>query len=835
MTRRNGTPEDASPIANTIPNRPADSAATVRPEPIDDSGAPQLTPTAPSRPSTAPSVSLRPGPPRDDESWVDAQDTLKVPIRPPIAEPPVSVSTRPSEPPLAETIKSAITGVGDRPSVAPEYLSLESLDDPSESTRPGIYRAGAEEGATNIPHVAIGETLQLPRYARRGDTLLINGITPHGRRLTFEQREDRQGWYVVAAGRRRRPTQRELGLVVNTITQELEAAIIPERRAEVRSAYRLAVASDQPGMHAPGLEAYRDVLLDEASAFSQGLTERLTIASIEYQAFKRFAIRHGHRIGAAFVQALGERLSDLFGDEKKVHIFHKTGKAFRMIAVDRSATEVEALMERVTSDDTKEWLVTRVWGDDSRTHPEEVHFHIGISTAYPSERDADYRALAQRLSDDVYRAGKLGQLAGHTSLVLAKADYRTTLYRWNISSEDELNDLAGSMDDGPADVMAEMSDYLHELVQADLEGMAVAGDVNALLYCATAREGFWQGTTAMRIAGGRLVRSFLDGEQLAPDEHSYVGGFDLGDEFYGMVIENDQLFFARGDINSAGATRVRAGLDCVQHAVGWRREDGGGIVGRFLDALVPTSEADAVQRIRDAAQASYEENAADQRLLVNDAVDISGFLHVADGRPITAEEIVQGAVLSLVLPGEENRRVEVLTRRSGFVLRLAIDGVELPAAVGDTKGRPQLKLRVRNTVASAAIAIVQVSRSELIDVINEVREENMLSDDQRLDVVGFLRHISDILLEYQVKVPSKILMALGEPYDSARFVGTFPLEEVRELHPGLFYEAVHHDLMNEAGPPGLDKELEQLIGHTMLTSLRPMRPAKPSSDKPTAR
>ena len=176
----------------------------------------------------------------------------------------------------------------------PELLLPIEPHDSSEITSAHAIGAAAR-GEPAPPPVALGETLQLVHYARRGDTLLITGITPHGRRLTFEQREDRQGWYVVAAGRRRRPTDRELGLVVATITQEMEAALAPERQAEVRSAYRLAGGSDQPGMPVGGLEAFRDLLLDECAAFIAGIIERLAVVAIEYQAFKRFANRHGHR------------------------------------------------------------------------------------------------------------------------------------------------------------------------------------------------------------------------------------------------------------------------------------------------------------------------------------------------------------------------------------------------------------------------------------------------------------------------------------------------------------------------------------------------------------
>ncbi len=733
---------------------------------------------------------------------------------------------RPSEPPLAETIRPAITGSGERP--IPDYASLASLDDPNESTRPSIYRGSVppvleESASAGQPHVALGETLQLVHYARRGDTLLISGITPHGRRLSFEQREDRQGWYVVAAGRRRRPTQRELGLVVATITAEMEAALIPDRQSEVRSAYRLAVASDQPGLRIYGLEAYRDVLLDEAAAFTGGQTDRLGVVAIDYQAFKRFANRHGHRIGEAFVQALGELLTELFDPIVGVQVFHKAGKSFRLVATDHSAADVQLLVERLVSEDSKAWLVERVWGAKPRTHPEEVNFYIGIAMAYASERESDYRALAQRLSDDAYRAAKLGQLKGHTSLGIAKSDYRTMVYRWNISSEDELQVLAAAMDDGPAEVMAEMSDYLHELVPADLEGMAVAGDLQALIHCAIARDGFWQGTTAMRIAGDRLLRRFLEAVATPEGEHDFVGGFDLGDEFYGIAIEQERLYFARGDINSAGATRVRAGLEAVQRAVGWRRGDAGGIVGRFLSAMSDSSNDQTVlERVRAGANQAFLENDSEEELHVNDAVDIADYLYASEGKLARAEDVHEGATLEMSLPGDAPRSVVVESLRSGFLLRLSIDGREQPAAISDSITGPQVKLRIRKTVASAAICMVEVTRPELAALLREVREDNLLPDDQPVDVIGFLRHITDILLESEVKQPSKIRMALGGRYDPKMFVGAYTIEDVREHHPGLFYEAVHHDLLS-AQPADIDRELSDLIAQTMLSSIRPNR------------
>jgi hypothetical protein len=670
--------------------------------------------------------------------------------------------------------------------------------------------------------IAPGEALQLVRYARRGNTLVISGLTPHGRRLTFEQREDRDGWYVVVAGRRRRPTERELGLVIASITQEMEAAMAPEGENEVRAAYRLASASDQPGMPVQGLQAYRDLLLDEAAAFCAAQIQRLGVVAIEYQAFKRFAIRHGHRIAAAFVRALGERLHELFGKEKMLHVFHKTGKAFRMIVINRTAGEVYDLIDAVTSQETKIWLVNRVWGSELRTHPDEVNFHIGFAKASPSERSSNFAALAQRLNDDAYRAAKLGQLKGHTSLVLAKSDYRTTVYQWQASSEDEFETIAAQMDDGPAEVMAEMSDYLHELLPADLEGMSVDGDLNALMYKAIARDGFWQGTTAMRLAGDRLVHRMLLREDTPEGEQNYVGGFDLGDEFYGIAVENDHLYYAWGDLNSAGSTRVRAGLEALQRAVGWRREDGGGIVGRFVEALAPPMSAQTAllpDRVRKSAADAYDELTLEAELHVNDAVDIAGFLWTQSGELVRDRDIVEGARLVLSIRGR-HRRVEVLERKAGFIVKLDIEGVEHPAAVSDSITGPVVKLRIRNVVVSAAICVLQTSRDELEEILTLIREDNNLPDDEEMDVIGFLRHIADILLAEQVKAPAKIELALGAQYDAENFVGVYTLEDVRERHPGLFYEAVHHTLLQEHAYE-IDRQLCDLIGHTMLTSTRP--------------
>ncbi|MBK6687619.1 MAG: hypothetical protein IPG45_24310 [Deltaproteobacteria bacterium] len=697
------------------------------------------------------------------------------------------------------------------------------LEDSIVSTAEGLPTDTVVSGLPSRNNLAPGETLQLVRFSRMGNTLMISGLTPHGRRLTFEQREDREGWYVVVAGRRRRPTERELGLVVASISQEMEAAMAPEGESEVRSAYRLAATSDQPGIEIRGLQAYRDLLLDEAAAYQGGQIKNLAVVAIEYQAFKRFAIRHGHRIGAAFVRALGERLQALYSGLKKVHVCHKAGKSFRLIVLDRSSAEVNELIARLDSDETRRWLVDRVWGKQTqRTHYDEVHFYIGFAMARATERRlGSYETLAQRLNDDAYRAARLGQLRGHTSIMAAKSDYRTTVYQWVRASDDDLEDLSSQFDDGPGEVMAEMSDYLHELIPADLEGMAVEGDIHALVHRAIARDGFWQGTTAMRIAGEALIERFLT-ETPPPDgQQNFVGGFDLGDEFYGISIEHDRLYFAWGDINSAGATRLRAGLDRVQHAVGWRRADGGGVVGYFLQALDPDgAEALLPERVLDQADRAYQELREDEANQVNDAVDIADYLLTPKGELVTNEDLIEGASLILALP-RRRHPVTVLERRSTFILRLEIDGVEHPASVNDSIHGLSIKLRQRHAVLSAAICILTTRREELREMLTIVREDNLLPADAPMDLVGFLRHIADILLADQVKGPGKIGLALGEEYRAKNFVKVYTLEEVREKHPGLYYESVHQNLIDEQAELGVDHQLKELIVSTMLARPRP--------------
>ncbi len=726
---------------------------------------------------------------------------------------------------------------------APERLGSESSDLPLSETiqltlppattgrdgstvdLPAMSPLGIPSAMTDAVQriIAPGETLQYVRYARRDQTLMITGLTPHGRRLTFEQREDRDGWYVVAAGRRRRPTERELGLIVASITQEMEAALAPEGGTEVRSAYRLAASSDQPGMPIKGLQAYRDILVDESRAFIDGQIERLAVLVIEYQAFKRFAIRHGHRIGAAFVRALGERLDKLFRNESMLQVFHKTGKSFRMIASNRSVSQIQELIERIVSVESRKAIIRRVWGSEIRTHLDEINFCVGVAAVGPAERPvSDVIVFAQRLNDEAYRAAKLGQLKGHTSIQVAKSHYQTTIGVWTAASEDEVEDLVAQMDDGPALVMAELSDFLNELAPAHLEGMSVEGNVDVLIHKAIARDGFWQGTTAMRIAGARLIDRFISQEPAAEGENDYVGGFDLGDEFYGIAIEDDRLYFAWGDLNSAGATRKRVGLDRLQHAVGWKREDGGGIMGHFLRALGGGQKDDGSSlpvRVRNEAQSAFEEVAEDPLMQVNDGVDIADYLWTDEETLVSTADIVEGAEFLLLLPNREHR-VRITERRSGFTVRIEIDGVEHGAAINEAFTDPQIRLRVRNAYVSASVCILAVARDELKETLSIIREDNNLPDGSSMDVLGFLRHIADILLIDEIKTPAKISLAMGASYDAHAFVGVYSLEEIRERFPGLFYESVHHSLLAEP-PPAVDHNLAEMIAQTMLARSRP--------------
>lgn len=700
---------------------------------------------------------------------------------------------------------------------------------PSQSGRwpPPAEDAGEVlDSAATLPTLALhpvapGETLQQIRYVRRGSTLVISGMTPHGRRLTFEQKEGEGGWYVVVAGRRRRPTERELGLVVAAIAADVEAATAPARDAELRSAYRLATTSDQPGIEVYGLAAYRDILLDDAAAYQSGEIERLAVVALQYQAFKRFALRHGHRIGAAFVRALGERLLMLFCDEPGVEVFHKAGKQFRLIVRNRSAHEVHGLVERVTSDETRVWIVRRVWGDRPRTVPEEVHFYVGIASAAPLERGGGRgEILAQRLSDDAFRAAKLGQLRGHPSIVLARSTYQTAVYHWRRHSEWELEELEAELEEGPGEVRAEMQDYLYELRPVDLERMAVEGDLSALIHAAIARDGFWQGTTAMRLAGETIIERFVVGSSPPAGQNNFVGGFDLGDEFYGLTVEEGSLYFSWGDLNSAGATRVQAGLEAIQRAAGWRRDDGGGIVGRFLGALGSPERGPLVGRICLEMDQVHDELRRDRSLRVRDTVDVAGYLWNSCGNRVGAEDLVQGAELRMKLPDAEIP-VYVEERRSIFMAHLEIEGRKVVVSVSASIAGPSIKLRIRNAVLSAAVCVLRCSREELTRVLEEVRADRGLGLDAPMDRIGFLRHLADILLAEQVKGPGKIRMALGTPYAAKRFVRAYSLADVRRAHPRLFSEAVHHNLVLDVPPPGVDPNLTELIVGTMLERTRP--------------
>src|SRR5262245_64147858 len=91
---------------------------------------------------------------------------------------------------------------------------------------------------------------------------------------------------------------------------------------------------------------------------------------------------------------------------------------------------------------------------------------------------------------------------------------------------------------------------------------------------------------------------------------------------------------------------------------------------------------------------------------VNDTVDIADFLWTTSGELVKDSDITEGARLVLSLRGK-HRRGQVLERRSGFIVLLDIDGVEHPAAVSDSITGPQVKLRVRRTVVSAAISVLE--------------------------------------------------------------------------------------------------------------------------------
>ena len=230
---------------------------------------------------------------------------------------------------------------------------------------------------------------------------------------------------------------------------------------------------------------------------------------------------------------------------------------------------------------------------------------------------------------------------------------------------------------------------------------------------------------------------------------------------------------------------------------------------------------------------SYQESWADERLRVNDSVDIADYLWNSAGDTAANADLIEGGYLRLCLPWLEED-VEIRERRSRFVLRLGIRDQEHLASLAESMGGPSIKLRVRDAVVSAAICILQIRREELDEALSIVREDNNLDDDADLDVVGFLRHIADILLSDRVKGPAKIELALGAAYTAERFVQTFNLEEVRENYPGLYYEAVHHSLLNPH-PLGVDRQLQELIARTMLSAQRPLRDSQPCAPADTHR
>jgi hypothetical protein len=50
------------------------------------------------------------------------------------------------------------------------------------------------------------------------------------------------------------------------------------------------------------------------------------------------------------------------------------------------------------------------------------------------------------------------------------------------------------------------------------------------------------------------------------------------------------------------------------------------------------------------------------------------------------------------------------------------------------------------------------------------------------------------------------------------------MEDAREQHPGLFYEAVHQELLVDQSH-GLDENLAELVARTMLARTRPSNEA----------
>ncbi len=105
--------------------------------------------------------------------------------------------------PLSETIESPLA----RGSTVPtSSMDVSPFDEPSTINAVAI---NPESGVVSQRAVAPREALQLVRFSRREQVLKISGVTPHGRRLTFEQREDRDHQQRQQAGRDDQLDQRQ--------------------------------------------------------------------------------------------------------------------------------------------------------------------------------------------------------------------------------------------------------------------------------------------------------------------------------------------------------------------------------------------------------------------------------------------------------------------------------------------------------------------------------------------------------------------------------------------------------------------------------------------------
>jgi hypothetical protein len=226
-----------------------------------------------------------------------------------------------------------------------------------------------------------------------------------------------------------------------------------------------------------------------------------------------------------------------------------------------------------------------------------------------------------------------------------------------------------------------------------------------------------------------------------------------------------------------------------------------------------------VDRIRAAIDDAYRETRQEPELSVNDTVEISGYLWNPAGEPISAQDLQEGARLTLAVPGRR-LKVEVLERRSKFTLRLAIDENEHMASFSGGPGGPFVKLRLRDVVISASVCVLEFRAEELDELLDGIRRDNHLPKQASVNVLGFLRHVADLLLAEHIKGPGKIRLALGGDYAAADFVRAFTLQHVRDCFPGLFYEAVHHELLAESAS-AVDHNLSEFVAQTMLARARP--------------